>query len=190
MQLEKEGLRTYTVELDVAGNESLSAEVDLLPINTPFPACSQSTASWIPCGRLVVAARDGARTIVDGEALGIGHVECMLPVGEHDVRVSTSAVTVFRRSVTIAAGQAFAVRGAAMLGLTLGMKIPNWDEERAKRGLAPRTIPQELGTVDAIKRTLERLEPSVTVTQGKAPSAEALAAAEAQLGIQFPDDYK
>ncbi|MEJ7598710.1 MAG: DNA-directed RNA polymerase subunit alpha C-terminal domain-containing protein [Kofleriaceae bacterium] len=78
----------------------------------------------------------------------------------------------------------------AKLGFSLGMKIPNWDEERAKRGLAPREIPEELGTVDAIQRTLKCLEKPVKVKKGKAPSAGELAASETQLGVRFPVDYK
>jgi hypothetical protein len=115
VQIEKEGFRTYSTELDVQAQESFSASVDLLPVDAPWPACSQSSASWIPSGKLVVAARAGAKTIVDGEPLGTGHVECVLLAGDHQASVSTAGLTVYNRTVTIASGRVFAIEGRAML---------------------------------------------------------------------------
>ena len=113
--VEKDGLRAFATELDVRGQESLSANVVLQANDAKWPACAQTTATWLPSGKLVVAARSGAKTVVDGETLGAGHVECVLPAGEHEVVVSTAALTVYRSTMTFAPASVVAVQGKGML---------------------------------------------------------------------------
>ena len=76
-----------------------------------------------------VGARSIASVFVDGELLGTGRIECVLPVGPHTLVVSASGAKTYDGKVTIAANEVLKVEGRFQAVVSRGArKGPSEDD--------------------------------------------------------------
>ncbi|MEJ7604070.1 MAG: SMI1/KNR4 family protein [Kofleriaceae bacterium] len=75
-------------------------------------------------------------------------------------------------------------------GVSLGTKIPDWETEIARRGLRPVSETATGDVVTRIEAALKALPAEVRVTRGSPSDAKQITAAETELGMRFPEDYR